>query len=365
MKKITQLVLIGLTLSIAACNGNAADGAAAQAADDSTAVQVSTNFSFLARAGVDTTQLFVMPIAPIENMRSILDTMIYLNEDQQKNLLNGALHYDVGVSEHEGYFSLLGVRPLPGGYTLVVYNDSFGDIGLEHIAVYDGNGKMTDYLYAGEWFAWGKPDEDHTGKMHYQQGKMQITGTNSFEVTNTLSYIGYEEVDYVCQPRGEAFWQVTTRYQYTVDDVGHILYVDTKSQTKGQGAQEPSVMQSDFENIQRQPMSDVTRIDRLNDLAVRDDVLADLKEGENGRAEYLIITQLGDFYEKLQQQLLSWMAAHDGPSNHLLPYFEQMFREDLVKKSGLVKHIGMMPDAKARAKMERLTAQWGPEDAEG
>ena len=74
----------------------------------------------------------------------------------------------------------------------------------------------------------------------------------------------------------------------------------------------------------------------------------------------MIMTQLMDFYEKLPLELLSWMAVHDGRSNHLLPFFEAMFTQDLVKKSGLDKKIGMMPDAKARAKMERLTARWEP-----
>ena len=82
--------------------------------------------------------------------------------------------------------------------------------------------------------------------------------------------------------------------------------------------------------------------------------------GEFFKAVPVPTKELMDFYEKLPLELLSWMAVHDGRSNHLLPFFEAMFTQDLVKKSGLDKKIGMMPDAKARAKMERLTARWEP-----
>lgn len=358
MKKIKQWALMGLVGAFSACNGMATGGS--QMVDSVVAVQEPTNFSFLAQAGIDTTSLLMLPDDPLVNGEEIFSKSVDLTTEQQNALLGGALHPDINVDEHEGSFLLLAVKPLPGGFTLVLYRDSFADRGMNYIAVYGPNGAMTDYLCAGDWFAWGIADEAHPGTMHYKVGAMRFTGADSFEVTESKIYIAYKEVEYELEPIGEPIWQVDECYQYSVDDVGHILYVDTKADVKKKGDRMPTAMDADFENIQRQPMSDITRIDRLNDLAVRSDVLADLKNKDNSRAENMIMTQLMDFYEKLPLELLSWMAVHDGRSNHLLPFFEAMFTQDLVKKSGLDKKIGMMPDAKARAKMERLTARWEP-----
>ena len=360
MKTFISFVLLSVVPLLVSCNGVAGSSTVTGQSAGAGGVQDRAEIPFLKKLGVDlgqVTWLTDKPFSPFDKENE--EKVFSFSGTQQKALLEGALHYDLGEDNKEGSYCLTAVRQLPGDYTLAVLHVAFGDVGDDQLAVYDSEGRMTDFVQAGSWFPSKVRDQDATGQpvdmMTMTQGHVRMTGDSDFEVVTTRSYLPCKEVDYELQPAGDAEWTEERCIQYSVDDVGHILYVDTKVRSTGSPTPLPQ-LQTDFGTLYCQPMSDLTRFDRLNDLVARADVVSDM--AQDGQSSHSAMRLMSEFYEKTPQELLTWMAANKGSRNHLLPFFKNLFDDGWVSTEVLAKNIGMMKDAAARKYVEHLTAPW-------
>lgn len=325
-------------------------------------------FGFLRTLGIDMKNVALLTDAPFNGGDDAHGEA--LNTEQYKTLLNDVYHFNrfsgEELAEMEGNFFITGVRALPGGNTLVVLLVEFGDGSDNNIAVFDRQGRLTDYLDANTWASMDNTEanEDYTaGTAYSTTGMMQFDSDSEFHVTKCLNLVDWVNRGQWKLETVATHWTIERTFHYSVDKAGHLTLQRIDSATDDH-ADPRMVQEQDIRALQFYPRSQESRLDILNTKATDPDVKRAM-DNPDVSVGFQIEQVMYIYYRQNPQQVLNWMASHRGRGNSLLTVFERLFSNNWVRKEELIDEMQRMTDPSARSYMERITAQWGPADAVG
>ena len=273
----------------------------------------SGDFAFLKRLGIDPRQLTLMG-----DRYAIDEHTNYWSLDgrQVVALLDEVAHWQYLMDEDmaEGGRSIVGVRALPGDYTLVLLSQEFGDGSSQEMAVYDKNGHLTDHVcldYGSGWQGFNI-DKD-------PESEAQVTWTTQYRFEDTSHFVVERtEVSAVwddgCMSNAKPIGQVVKGYHYALDDQGHLSLANISRTEEGEVIGQRYRF-DDLRDVVMRPHSDASRFDVLESLIVRDDVAAEFQreatdEDYYSDAVYLVRQAVWAMSEEHPRQFLNWLYAH-------------------------------------------------------
>ena len=353
MKQISIIALLAVLL--AGCGAATARGDNGRAED----------FGFLKKLGFNVSEIYKMDqklgadynFAPVE-----------MNDAQQDVLLRVVGEPFRVEDDIEGVFSMIGIRALPSGYTLILYNVEFGDGASKIFAIYDGDGNTTDYLDTGYWNE-AHPDESNEDYTHGTAYGDETTCT--FDTPSTMK-LGRKFRFFEWTSKKDAyennmvkeFWCIDKEYDYSITQKGTFVLNDIKSQKIGPVDAEIAQLE-EISDLNFVPRNDNTIFDKMNRLALREDMKR-VMTNEDSQVGYRFEGVMHTLYTTKTQALLEWISNHrDLKTNALTGILERCFSSGWIPKEHLIEVFDKMPNSEAKRYLERLTAQWGPADAVG
>lgn len=335
---------------------------------------VKSDFTFLKKLGIETTGGIVLPDSiDREHIDSRHDAAFMLDFDKQAvPLLDEVLDLTTNPDQRDVMNYILGIKALPGYFTLVAYERAYGDGTAAYVGIYDRQGRLTDFMNCGKWFreepAW--QGEDNQCLVERRKSLLKFVAPGEFVIVRDQSlYSGIVDTTQFESTKTGCKWKIVNELHYKVDAQGHIMLERTVC-NKSQNVPATSAFTDKVDEAIYLPRSlGQESLDRLNRLAtssgmVRFESLDNATDAFNGI--YDLALALSDRYQYDPQLVLSWMASHRGPGgSRLTRVFEFVFAYSMIPKEVLVKDIESMQDPEARRYIERLTAQWGPRDAVG
>ena len=337
--------------------------------------KVKSDFAFLKKLGIDPTDSLLMD----ERLETAPDkiVMLGLEENQRKALLKGVFEGLEANAENEldyGAFYIIGVRALPGDYTLVTYHIEFGDGSSGMVGVYDKNGKLTDCVQVGPW-QFRMPEmmnEDCTeGEMRDECNVLTFVSQNKFVVNRTLSRYEFktttsdrDEFGVTDFKKTKDLSSIVKEYAYTIDKNGRIK-TDKPKMKEQKGNTPESLLIDEIEDLTMRPKYDENVYDLLNELAMRP-LVQQTAGGVDDEFGYRLQGSVARLFELNPQDLLKWIAKHrDLKKNQVVTLFESLFSDGVINKYTLYQQIQKMPAGADKDYLEKLTGQWGPADAVG
>ena len=353
MKHLAPLAL--MLVMMAAC-GSATAG-------DSTSSASNKTFAFLRELGLNVDQ-----ITQFNNDGPIsFDSIVELNKEQEEVLLKKVGNpFRMEDGEIEGSFSLLGIRALPAGYTLILYSVEFGDGSSRIFAIYDSEGNTTDYLDTGYWtdqHGIEASDDYTTGESYGDNTQCVFDSPTTMKLERKFNrYSWKSNKENYEQEMVKEFWRIEKEYLYRITDKGTFELADIKTRQSGPVEPEMALLE---EISDMSYYTGISALDHLNELALRPDVKQAAAAPE-GQASYRLQGIVEEWYRTKPEQLLEWMSQHrDLSKNAVTGILEQCFSTGWISKESLIKIIDNMPDGETKKYIEDLTAQWGPADAVG
>ena len=366
-KSICVAAMVAAMLLPFSCKAN--KPAAPEASGAAKVETIKSDFSFLKKLGIDPADSLLMG-----NRLETADdkiVMLGLNEKQRKALLGDVFE---GEDADYGNFCIIGVRALPGDYTLVVYHIEFGDGSDGLVAIYDRNGKLIDCCQTGPW-DFKMPDfmnDDYTaGVMREEHNVLDMVSNNSFKITNSVSKYDVVAVPLDGEDEGVSGFKkvkdqmsITKEYNFTVDKNGH-LKMETPKVLDKKGATAHDLLLDEIDGMFKAPKYDVSILDKVNAIAAKPEVKASMGSEED-EVGYRLEAIINRVFAMNPQGLLKWLASHrDLTKNHVVTIFESLFSEGAVDKYLLYQQIQKMPAGADKDYLEKLTGQWGPAGAVG
>lgn len=374
MKKyrIFSLSLVAcMGLSLVACGKNVQAGSTAGNGKSQQQVErVKSDFTFLKKLGI--TQLDSLEFIDTFDGNSFSNHSLHLSKTQGVALLSGVVNEELIKS---GGASIVGIKALPHGLTLVLYSVECGDGSFDYVCIHNKQGKRTDAMAViNQWHAIFCQYPDHMPQGHALKNECithcHFTAPTHFELQESFvtSHIIVNEEQPDSPAKKVKDVAVLKRVkQYDIDAQGH--FVVGKTITKQSvGVDAYWLVMTKIDDIEGLPHSSNKQLDLLNSLheemfgPKRDEALEDRDEDLYCRMQFV----LNGFYCINAQQVLKWMATHRNKStNHLVEVFESLLSTGYIDKYDLVVAIEKMTNPEERAYMEKLTAQWGLEGAVG
>ena len=355
-----QLATITLMLTLLAACGSATVGSSSSTGENS---DNDKQFAFLRELGLDVDHITQFD----QNGAISFDSIVELNKKQEDVLLKTVGDpYRMDDGEIEGGFSLLGIRALPAGHTLILYSVEFGDGSSKVFAIYDSEGNTTDYLDSGYWkdeHPIETNDDYTTGESYGDETQCVFDSPSSLKLERTFNRYSWkrDKETYEHEMVNE-FWKIEKEYSYQITDKGTFVFSGIKSKSTGPVEKEMAMLDeiSDLDYY-----TDDSVFDRLNNLALRNDVKQAANNPE-GQASYRLQGIVEHLYQTKPQQLLQWMSLHrDLSKNAVTGILEQCFSTGWISKEALIEILKKMPDGEVKNYIENLTAQWGHADAVG
>ena len=283
----------------------------------------------------------------------------YLKLDQVFRLL--PMVKDGGYELSDDIFFIKGAKALAGGYTMLLYGFETGDdASLEMLAVYDKDGKISDYIDLGdmEAFIILKEDEDSRGGTARSTSlTMSFPSAAEFALDRTVKEGGFQFSEERASEVTDCKMMIESVLRYTVDDKGHLALAEEK-EVRRSGAISPKAEYGEkAAMLSLLPMSDPGRIDRLNGFAK--EMLA--KVGCDDCDEGFccdILSVVQSYYDSNPQALLEWIYEKRDVENEIVKYLKKTFDDGWRNKHDLTRQIGKLADAGARNYLENLTDGW-------
>lgn len=360
MKKKHLLVLIAFAIvPLMACTSTSdANKQAAIAHEQAEPIHL----AFLDELGVKSSMIKVIDdgICSDDNVETVT-----LEEGQASALLPHVKRMIDAEGNLEGNFWVEAARALSGGYVMLLMGQEYGDDANEMIAVYNPEGQLTDWMNLGNWneFSTVQCDDEMThGQARVTRTSLDFESSSEFVITKEVKLVDWT------RPASQQelptnftkqYWKRSNTMRYAVDGEGHISLVDSKAQVDGIVPQD-DIITDELVSIAYLPVSDKSRIDRLNEKAIEL-----LRTYPDSDWFYLLKAVLSNIYMSQPQELLQWIYDHRKDSQQIVSIFDQLFSDGWYEKSVLVDDIRHMTDAAAKQYLEELTAQWGPLDAVG
>ena len=359
MKNFILMAAIAM-MPLVACNANGASTNATDQAAPAAAAPEKPDLGFLTAMGLDVSNLNI-----INKVWEFSVDFIDLNEDQALKLLPMAQFLNDG-DIYDGRYYIIAAKALPDGYTMLLYGWETGDdASLEMMGVYDKDGNITDFMQLGNMGEVSdiEQNEDYTqGRAQMTNIDLKFTAPGVFTLDKTV-----KEADWKRDPNNDdgvrkatkVYWLVQTLETYSVDGKGHIV-LDERKQLKREGT-----LDKEYESwipindLSRLPMSDATRIDKLNDLAGKmKQQLGDQQYADG--TSYIVISAINEFFATNPDALFQWIYKNRDRNNMIVGHLQESIANSYLEKALLDKAIDQMTDKAAQKYIKDLTAGWGP-----
>ncbi len=352
MKKISLFLAAALMVLACACNRDAKQSSA----------NGDNNFAFLTKLGINMDSVNVFDKKLVED--TVTPTMA-LDEKQRVALLNQVHRFDV-YPEVEGLCFILGVKAVGHGHTLVVYLTEYGDGSEESMAIYDSEGKLTDFIQTGPWDAMApqEANDDYTaGTALKWKAECEFTSADEFVLNSSYADVAWKMgADDKGEPGPievtDSKWEILKKYRYKIDEAGHFVFLGRDEQRKGPVDAEDVIL-DDIEDVAMLPVSSEARLDSINSKCVR------YAKQPGDMVKFSLSSIMWRIYNSNPQQVLNYIAAHRDAPTEVQKLMESIVSDGNMDKAILVGDIKKMADAGARAYLEQLTAQWGVAGAKG
>ena len=243
---------------------------------------------------------------------------------------------------------LLGVRDVGGGNTLAAYYACNGMGYCVDLITYDKQGNILDAINARELhLLWrcnlNDPNDDNVFTI---DGFFTLDGPNRLTLHRTM---GHCVMDFDGDLKGKPEWQQEWVQEYVINDKGHfVLQGQHVTDEKGDVDQYAAL---DFKSWDMLVCSrqDPSVMDTWNEYSglVNSTYDPDYKYNP-------FPWDVAQLYEMNPGRFLTWMAAHRGADNRLLPQFK-LPPED---RPGLLQEISRMEDTGARQWLTNLVNNW-------
>lgn len=352
-----------LVLLLAGCNSTTASNSNADAQ-----TAVIENFDFLTRLGINVSKIERMDDNDeVDSEYDSDDQVIALSKSQLKTLLpqNFSWLESDGLID-DVMFYIMGIKALPNGHTLILFNMEFGDSCSKLFAIYDADGNNTDSIDTGSWeeMAEDEANDYANGKSVFDKTEAMIQAPGSLVLNRSLALKSWElESDGDIKTIQE-FWRLTKQYTYTITPEGKFTLVGVDTKKTGPVKKEIEAIEK-INDITYLPFSYDSTLDRLNKVLLQPEIKSELADNESF-VTYRAQGILHSFFTMQPQQLLTWMSNNrDLSKNAITGVFERCFATAWITKDKLIEAIGHMTDADAKAYISELTAQWGDENAVG
>ena len=356
MRNLLLLAALAL-MPLVACNASGNENKAEAATEASTpGNNLPLDLTFLKNMGVD-----VEKIHDIEHKNENFD-VADLNEEQIRKLLpmKAYMNADEFIQDHY----IKGAKALAGGFTMLLYGIETGDdASNELLAIYDKDGKLTDYMQLGNYDAFiiGEADDEYTkGTAEATTTEITFPSPSEFVMDRTDkegSWVREEEGGY--SELTDLKWLVQTVKRYTVDNKGHMTLVEQK-EVKREG-NVPADDDSTFDDLYMLPMSTPDRIDRLNN-AINDRIKKQGREAYLEDMPYMVGVVAGECYAGNPEGMLMWIYKNRNTPNMIVEHLKQAFVYGWLDKSMLNQVIEEMEDTPAQDYVYDLTREWKPGD---
>ncbi|MBO7608607.1 MAG: hypothetical protein J6S96_00185 [Muribaculaceae bacterium] len=364
MKMRYLILLMALTITpLVACNANngSSDAAADQAAP--TAAPDKPDLSFLAKLGLDVSNLTI-----IGDVWEPSAVFVDLNKEQTIRLLPMAQFMNGGEEQiYDGRYYLTAAKALPNGYTMLLYGWSTGDdSSLEMMGIYNRDGNITDFMQLGDMneFSDNEQNDDYTqGRAQMTDTELKFTAPAEFTLDRTI-----KEADWQRDPNSEdggrditkVYWLLTTEKTYNVDDHGHVKLADQKELKRKGNLDNDYELFLQFDDLANMPISDVTRIDKMNDLANKTkQALGD--ERFDDTFAYRVISGVSEFFASDPDSLLKWIYKNRKRENLIVRCLMESIENSYIEKSMFDNAINQLTDNDAKQYLKELTATWKSE----
>ncbi len=364
LKKIC--IAVALSLLMLACGRpQSDDGSGASTSSDAP-------FKFMSDMGIDVSRL------PTPD--SVLEPQGYIArlEPAQLSKLLGKTALLTEDEDFTPSVSLLGGRAYSNGVTMAVYSVEVGESDVILLANYK-DGELVDLMNQGTWDfrvpvdgedghtlmnqgTWDMPvdfEDGHT--LIDEKCRLRFTGDTTFDIERAYVEQNFHFVSEFEVEIESDVWHINKTWSYAIDSDGHFVRNGEKLTTSGKDF-EKALDEYALADLGMRPMSEAGRVDALNEVAssrVRgDEVTSD--EG------YVMMSVLSMIFIQNPRQVLDWMWNNrDGKQDNISVLLKRLYGAGWLDKAALVRYIGAIPDESERAYLERETAQWGPDNAEG
>ena len=312
--------------------------------------------SFLTRAGVDLSQVARLP----DVLDLSQDDISYYRMDVKmgkllENVRHFSYYFEVTDDGMEGVYSIAGVRDYGDGRILVLYSVEYGDGGNLELASYNVRGQLVDFVdlgYGRDGTAYNIDDDPASD--------MSVYTTRSLELPND-SVIVVREAQQVVPIRlsewtdKDVLGRVDKTVRYAINSLGQLRLLDIESTHSGTYI-EDSHRFEDIRDLHYYPVSQYERIDRLNQMAVRPDVVKDLARDEYSYAHYELYHAAADMIMTNTVQVILWMARHR--DNNLEKVFANCAHSGLIDVGMIRNELKKLPSAAMRTRMGRMLDKW-------
>ena len=316
---------------------------------------------FLLKLGIDTSQ--VTRVAT-DGGRFAIDehtTFVALDEHQVIALLDEAVHWQEAIEadEAEGGRSIVAVYSVTPQHTIVVFSQEFGDGADNELAVYDRQGRLTDYLDMGYWrdMAMFNIDDDPESEADVRWNTVLIAeGEGTFCI---------ERTDRCCTWTGgnslnpNVVGQCVTGYHYRLDTDGHLHLAEITKRDTG-NVFEQYYRLEEITQMNWLPWSDTTRLDHLNQLAGSTAVQQELSREQHdpdyaSDAVYHVRRLVWQFFDERPQEFFQWMYVnHDQDDDHLTALLLSDLASGLASLDMAERHASHIADPNVKAYIRHL-----------
>ena len=315
-----------------------------------------SSLGFLSRVGVDVTQLYRLP----DHVDLSQDDISYYRMDVKmgkllENVRHFSYYFEVTNDGMEGVYSIAGVRDYGDGRILVLYSVEYGDGGNLELASYNSLGQLVDFVdlgYGRDGTAYNIDDDPASD--------MSVYTTRSLELPND-SVIVVREAQQVVPIRlsewtdKDVLGRVDKTVRYAINSLGQLRLLDIESTHSGTYI-EDSHRFEDIRDLHYYPVSQYERIDRLNQMAVRPDVVKDMARDEYSHAHYELYHAAADMIMTNTVQVILWMARHRG--SNLEKVFANCAHSGLIDVGMIRNELKKLPSAAMRTRMGRMLDKW-------
>jgi len=315
-----------------------------------------SSLGFLSRVGVDVTQLYRLP----DHVDLSQDDISYYRMDVKmgkllENVRHFSYYFEVTNDGMEGVYSIAGVRDYGDGRILVLYSVEYGDGGNLELASYNSLGQLVDFVdlgYGRDGTAYNIDDDPASD--------MSVYTTRSLELPND-SVIVVREAQQVVPIRlsewtdKDVLGRVDKTVRYAINSLGQLRLLDIESTHSGTYI-EDSHRFEDIRDLHYYPVSQYERIDRLNQMAVRPDVVKDMARDEYSHAHYELYHAATDMIMTNTVQVILWMARHR--DNNLEKVFANCAHSGLIDVGMIRNELKKLPSAAMRTRMGRMLDKW-------
>lgn len=318
--------------------------------------------SFLTRAGVDLSQVARLP----DVLDLSRDDIPYYRMDVKmgkllENVRHFSYYFEVTDNGIEGSYSIVGVHDYGDGRTLVLYAVEYGDGGNLELASYNVRGQLVDFVdlgYGRDCVGYNIDDNPASDVRVYITRSLELPNDSVVVVREAQRVVPGNMGDWTDK---DVLGRADKTVRYAINSLGQLSLQGIESTHSGTYI-EQSHRFEDIRDLHYHPVSRYERIDLLNEMVVRPDVVKDMTSNEYSDAHYELHHAAADMIMTNTVQVFFWLARHR--DNNLEKIFAQCAASGLIDMGMIRNELKKLPSVAMRNRMGRMLDKWQPTDAE-